>query len=352
MITFKQYFEVYDKIQLERMESGDYGDTVPSKESINRSIERLKRIIKPHSRIGYYPSSGLLIDVFDFSQLPLDYVICSDYDIKNIEKGKVIAIRGDNNLCLRIMYEAGIKLDAVFAIQDGVNEGGNYEFTESYGFIGKLLPLLKKRFVWVSNTKWHATIRFNYFNRIEDIDLEIYRNATYSLWDPKVSNYRICQFNKDNSTSLEIGISETKSIYIHYKSIWEDINKLDAIFYSQYMQDEEMKYFFPHTYKNYQIFNINEITSHANIRPILEFAEKNKLEKIGLTPFVSIQKGDMNEKEIYLKMIKDIKKWKGKYLREINFYHVDFFDYSTFYRYHYKPNRISKILNKMILKKK
>ena len=91
MITFKQYFEAREKIQLEDqekidleiMETGTYKEKFLSKESINKSIERLKEIIIHNSRVGYYPSSGLLIDVFDFSELPLVYIICSDYDIKD-----------------------------------------------------------------------------------------------------------------------------------------------------------------------------------------------------------------------------------------------------------------------------
>ena len=115
------------------------------------NIDRLKKIIPTNSRVAFYPSAGINVEAFDFSKLPLDFVICCDYGIEQKQVGNIITVKAENNTCLRLILEAEIKLSAIIAIQDGFFGGGNYEFINSIGFLGRLLPAMKKKFIFINN---------------------------------------------------------------------------------------------------------------------------------------------------------------------------------------------------------
>jgi hypothetical protein len=57
-----------------------------------------------------------------------------------------------------------------------------------------------------------------------------YRQAVYSTYDTDVNNYEIKCFNTNNIAPHIINITERKKNRIFRKSIWQDQNKLDAIF--------------------------------------------------------------------------------------------------------------------------
>jgi len=154
-------------------------------------IKRLKKLIPEDSKVGFYPSAGTNVEAFDFSKIPLDFVICCDYGIREKQLGKIIAVKAENNTCLRIILDAGIKLDAIFAIQDGFFGGGNHEFINSIGFLSRVLPALKDKFVLVnnpSNSSYHDFSK-GPIKRFKRMKNSLYREGIYSTYDHDVNKY-------------------------------------------------------------------------------------------------------------------------------------------------------------------
>jgi len=310
------------------------------KDMINKKIERLKNLIPVNSLIGFYPSSGTNIKAFDFSKLPLDYVICSDYNIKEEKIGKIITFKGDNNLCLRVIIESGIKLDAIFAVQDGAIQGGNHEYVNSVGFLGRLLPALKNTFVLVSNIRNYFSFDRGPITQVEYEGIGIYRQAIYSTYDLDVNNYEIKCFNINNVAPHSINITGEKKIRIFRKSIWQDQTKLDAIFKGTRDRgtgDEKIALmeYWPSSYMHDKLFNIFDLTKQGSIIPLLNFCNEKKLNTIGLVPFVAGACVDRRYNRIvrtgYLQLHEEYRDWNEVYPKEIILYHFDSNDFAELY---------------------
>jgi hypothetical protein len=312
------------------------------KKEIIRQVKRLKTIIPAGAKVAFYPSAGIRSADFDFSTLPLDFVICSDYNVKEQQKGKVITVKADNNLCLRFIIESGIKLDAFFSIQDGAIEGGNYEFVNSIGFIGRLLPALKDNFVLVSNIK-------NYFDinkgpvkivKPEPEYLSIYRQDIYSGYKRDISKYEIYEYKRIYYNPKTILLKNSKKVIIHRKSIWQDQNELDAIFkgIKQYTESlkESIKNYWPENFKEDKVFDVFTYTDSTTIKPLLKFANKRGFIKVGLVPFAAgrnMHSADYDRGKIrdYSFIIDEFSNWQEEYPKEIHLYHLDKHDFESLY---------------------
>ena len=312
-----------------------------TQQEIKLSISRLKENIPDGATIGFYPSSGNYLEAFNFDEIPLDYVICCDNSIEEQQSGKIITVRADNNLCLRFIIEAGLKLDAIFAIQDGFVEGDNYELVNSVGFLSRSLPALNDVFVLVNNPHNKNYRDFNY-GPIKKLrsnkTTEQYRRGKYSAYDLNVNGYIIQRYKKDYKTSVRIEISDGYSFKIERKSIWEDQNRLDGIFIFKENRltgkyKKSLQNYWPEDYMPKLLHDIFEITEEGNIKDLLRYAEKKSLKRIGVVPFAKGRERVANINGVYEQMIKDIENWPGDYPHQIRFYHLDKSDFQPVYTY-------------------
>ncbi len=305
------------------------------------NINRLKKLISVGSRVAFYPSAGTNVEAFDFSKLPLDFVICCDFHVEHKQFGKIITVKAENNTCLRVVLEAGIKLDAIFAIQDGFFEGGNYEFINSIGFLGRLLPALKDKFVLVNNPHNNSYHNFSKgpIKRLKNTkDTNLYRSGIYSTYDHDVSEYKIIRYKKLYSCSNQAEISIIKKIKVWRKSIWEDQNRLDGVFVRttdiQYGNPKKsLEHYSAEKITEKKIVDITELTNNGSILPLLEFAHKNKMEKIGVIPFAEDSKSRLNNNTVYENMLIEFANWDYRYPEKIYFYHIDKGDFKPVYKY-------------------
>lgn len=310
---------------------------------LNRNINRLKELIPNKARVGFYPSSGTNIHVFDFTPLPLDFVICSDYHVKEYNNNKIITVQADNNLCLRYIIEAGIKLSAIFAIQDGAVEGGNYEFVNSAGFLGRLLPALNKTFILVNNPNNQSYTSFDKgpVKRVKG-DVSAYRDGHYSAYAHDTSDYHIIRYKKDYHASTNLGLEidyeidesryvkqrAAKLLKTWYKTIWEDQKWLDGIFVRKNTLDGKqektsLKKYWPANYLANKVFDITPLTKQGSVIPLLEFANSKKLKKVGLVALTN-EKGKFHPHYKHFKQnIEEYLYWPKEYPQEIHLYFID-----------------------------
>lgn len=320
-----------------------YDNPLPSKQKIKKGIARLKKLIPKDSRVGFYPSSGPVLEVFNFDQLPLDYVICSDYEIKETKEGKIVTVQADNNLCLRYILEARIKLDAIFAVQDGAVEGGNYEWINSVGFLGRVLPALNKTFVLVNSPYNEGYINFDAGTVVKiDDDVPEYRNANYSAYFQDTTNYQIFRYKKVNKVGRTLNLNETFQIdeagkvtkevksflKLHYNTIWEDQTWLDGIFVRKRSLNNKdlkisLKKYWPSNYMPDKVFDITPLTIEETLLPLLEFANEKRMSKIGLVALTGKTQRLFPYFKHFEKNIHEILNWTKPYPSEIHLYFID-----------------------------
>ena len=316
-------------------------DKAVQKKQLETGIKRIKELIPVGSRVAFYPSSGTHVEAFDFSKLPLDFVICCDYDVGEKQLGKIITFKGDNNLCLRILIESGIKLDAIFAVQDGAIDGGNHEYVNSVGFLGRALLAVNNTFVLVSNISNYFAFERGPIKLIPFDGIEIYRQAIYSTYDTHVDHYEIRHFEKMDCASHIIQIGQHKTIQLFRKSIWQDQNELDALFKG--LKDrgtgerrEALAGYWPSEYMEDKLFDIFEFTPEGSILPLLEFANRKGFAKIGLVPFAAGPYRNRGYNRIvrngYQQFVEDFRNWGHEYPKQINLYHFDKDDFGELYR--------------------
>lgn len=305
------------------------------------NVDRLKQLIKSDSRVAFYPSAGTHVEAFDFLKLPLDFVICCDYGVEQKQLGKIITVKAENNTCLRIILEAGIKLDAIFAIQDGFHEGGNFEFINSIGFLGRLLPALKDKFVLVNNpgnSSYHDFSSGPIKKLRNTKNASLYRSGTYSTYNHNVNDYKIISYKKDYTCTNQAEISIGKRIKVWRKSIWEDQNRLDGIFVRTTDIElgnlkESLKHYTPEKITGNKIIDITELTPQGSIVELLEYALQHKMRKIGLVPFAKFSESRQSIDTVYENMLIELENWDYAYPEKINFYHMDKGDFKPVYQY-------------------
>ena len=305
------------------------------------NVDRLKQLITFGARVAFYPSAGTHVEAFDFSKLPLDFVICCDYHVEQKQLGKIITVRAENNTCLRIILDAGIQLDAIFAIQDGFFEGGNHEFINSIGFLGRLLPALKDEFVLVNNpgNKSYHDFRLGPIKRLKKNKItNLYRSGIYSIYDQDVRGYKIIRYRKDYTCSSQAEISIGIRMKVWRKSIWEDQNMLDGIFVRttdiEYGNPKKsLEHYSPEIVAGSKIVDITALTPKGSILELLTYANIHRMRKIGVVPFAEYAKSGRSTNVVYENMLKEIAGWDYAYPEKIYFYHVDEGDFMPVYNY-------------------
>lgn len=308
------------------------------KSNIFKQIERLKKIILDSHKVAFYPSSGTNINILKFSNIPVDFVICSDYNHnREIQQGKIITIKADNNLCLRIIIESGIKLDSIFAIQDGAIDGGNYEWVNSVGFLGRALPALNDRFILVNNEHYESYTSFDkgpVKNLGSNIKTDTYKLGKYSTYAPITNNYKIEEYEKEYYEAIQPYNSEHPQIIIKRKSIWEDIEQLDAVFINTKTDNNfktSLTNYWPDIFKPNKIYDLQDFSTGDAIQSLLDFANSKQFETIGLTPMAYYNNRHLRMNDFYKEVYQLITTWNYVFPKKVIFYHFDKNDYQYLY---------------------
>ncbi len=113
-------------------------------------IESLAARLTPESKVLLYLSSGGYLP--EFQDLPFDWVVAADgRHPDNQFEGKVLRLSIDNNAVLRLLLSHNIQVDCVLAVNDGCQEGGNYECAYQGSALGRLSPILKDDSLWITD---------------------------------------------------------------------------------------------------------------------------------------------------------------------------------------------------------
>ena len=255
----------------------------------------------------------------DFLHLPYDYVILNSFFFRRKEqgqyirlvKGKVMLMPFDNEYAIRLLIDAGLKINCFVGIQDGCVEDGNHECINSQTFFSRLSPLLPKEFIYITN---HF---FNY-RKPEGNRLPF---TLHPLAMDQIHFDPVCLY-RYTSIPLKLKIFKVKRIYseslffkagkihihVHHTSIWDSKGKVDGWVIPDYPPNVLMNYL--------PDFNNHQYLMQRDAKAgMLNWANKNKHNTVAAVAFDT-------EEKITKVLLPQLKNWSEPYPKRIDFYHL------------------------------
>lgn len=255
----------------------------------------------------------------EFLEFPYDYIVLNSSSFRKKEQGQYIRlIRGkillmpfDNEYCIRLLINAGLKINCFVGIQDGCVEGANHECINSQTFFSRLSPLLPKEFLYITN---HF---FNYrkpeanrlpftFHSLKLKQLP-FNPACLSTYDINQSKWKFLKVKRTASESVFF-LAGKIHVHVHHASIWDCKVKVDGLVIPNYPPDVLRNYL--------PDFNNQKYLMQRNAKEeMLTWANQNRHETIAAVAF------DTDEIMTRI-LLPQLKAWNETYPKRIDFYHL------------------------------
>lgn len=268
-----------------------------------------------------YPSSCKYSD--DFQDVPFDNVIlCSGCHPVSKKDGRVYSLKCDNNALLGEFIRREIKLDTLVVINDGCNEGGNYECAARDGYLGRFLAAAKNSFTFITN---HLSRKPRIPVGFKTIPIPDYLDVFLSSSDPVDRETLKCWQGTLINDSGIIRTIGNITVRIVRDTIWNHFRDYKLVYLPKYngtvndRPNRSMDYFNPWgDSEDCRRFLDNPPVK--SILPCLEEAYRLKVDRIAFTPFA---KGN------YSKAIDEIRSWPHCFPKEIAFFHLHKNDFNS-----------------------
>ncbi|MEI6579542.1 MAG: HEAT repeat domain-containing protein [Eubacteriales bacterium] len=217
----------------------------------------------------------------------------------------------DNEKAIRLMIDAGLKINCFVGIQDGCMEGGNYECINSQTFFSRLSPLIRDECLYITNHLFNY--RKSEGNRIYLNFIALTRGSI--PFDPSclsreptdIARWKYFMVKRPVLESFFFKAGKI-NIHIHHASIWDCNEKVDGWVipgYPPYI----MKYYLPD-------FNGRQHLIHREaMERMLTWANQNKHHTIASVAF------DTDENMVK-KLFPQLTYWTEEYPKCIHFYHL------------------------------
>ncbi|TPE43625.1 hypothetical protein [Pontibacter mangrovi] len=284
-----------------------------------------KKILKErldNKRNLLYVASGRRIRE-GYEDLPFDNIVLVDKCFPEVIaiKGNVICIGLDSVRAGALMKEVGARLDAYVCINEGLSEGnGFYPIHGNWSF-SNILPILKDEYLHIACPSYYGLRKWKkkHFNLPQEATLLSEKDDEYI--DPKIfSEYY--RYNKEfcvykvrkkpgESAKFRLG---NRTISVQWQNMWEQYNELDSLFVRcSPLEAHNLKSVAPKI----------EILKDYSFEQILQFCNRNKIEKLGLSPWL---RGEYNKFLEFLEANKE-----HEYPKQIHFYHLHKNDFQQLY---------------------
>jgi HEAT repeat protein len=255
----------------------------------------------------------------EYLHLPYDYIVLNSFLFRKREQreniqlveGKVLLMPFDNEKTIRLMIDAGLKINCFVGIQDGCVDGGNHECINSQTFFSRLSPLIKDECLYITN---HL---FNYRkpkgNRIHLDFLALAREsipfdpACLSREPSDMARWKYFTVQRPVLESVFFKVGKI-DIHVHHTSIWDYKEKMDGWVIPGYP---------PLTMDNYvPAFNNRQYLIHRDaMQGMLIWANQNKHHTIASVAF------DTDENMVK-KLLPQLTYWTEEYPKCIHLYHL------------------------------
>jgi|LSQX01.1.fsa_nt_gb hypothetical protein len=283
----------------------------------------------------FYASSTRYYE--QYLDLPFDYIILCNYEYFNqsgmrLFNNKVIEWPSDNNRALRVLMQAGVKIDCFVGIQDGCIDGGNYECVSSNSFFARLSPVLKDNVIYITN-HWDApnhqytenvvhTHGFlnNHFTPLASFDELPYVDPAIKLSEHERDDSRkfIIPIKRKDPNTIEAKVNRI-NIAASNASVWDFEKDFDCIVHPPYNYQHRGGHQ-TNKYKNPFVFNHRErdfrVYKTYQKDPVLLFedAVTYKWKNIATVPFLQGR---------YDEFLEICKNWDERFPEKIHFFHLE-----------------------------
>jgi len=165
-----------------------------------------------------------------FLKLPYEYIILNSKSFGTRGKEQQMRLAGDklilmpfdNEYCIRLMIDAGLKISLFVGIQDGCCEGGNHECINSQTFFSRLSPLIADECHYLTNHLF--PLRKPVENRLpfefQDVPLDWleFNPGCFSNYGELSTSWRLFRVKRAprDSVSYMIGKAE---VQVHHASL-------------------------------------------------------------------------------------------------------------------------------------
>ena len=221
---------------------------------------------------------------------------------------------------IKFLKQENIKIDCFVSLNEGLFEGGGRYAINSDLFLGYVMPLLKDNYIHIMNQNYYC----NMYNVSMDLPFEMKEISENDKRYISPFIFSKDDYHKNNAKVFQmLRIFNIQNIFLNPKlkisiindSIWNYYNELDRIvilFTSQGQRN-----FFD---KLPKVIDLN----HSSIDEIFSICKKNKIEKIGFTPW---GRGDYNS------FINRVKEFNDEYPKELYLFHLNKNDYKKIKKY-------------------
>jgi len=217
----------------------------------------------------------------------------------------------DNEYAIRLLIDAGLKINCFVGIQDGCVDGGNHECINSQNFFSRLSPLLPNEFLYITNHLFY--FRKPVANRLPFKFLLLKQKrfpfdpACLSNYQSDLSKLMLFKVSRMASESMLFCIGNI-NVHVHYASIWDCMEKADGWVIPAYP---------PNVIRNYlPDYNTSKYLRKSEaVDNMLEWALENKHSLIASIPFDS-------DENMAANLPYELATWRGVYPESIHFYHL------------------------------
>ena len=258
-----------------------------------------------------------------YSDLPFDNVVLVDKCFREpiSISGKVICIGLDAVRATALFKEIDVKFDAFVCINEGLNEGGGWYALHSNWSFSSILPILKDEYLHIACPDYYGQRKWKkHFDLPQHVVLLGEEDADYI--DPKMfSDYY--KYNKEfcvwkvtkQSGAPAFFKCGSRGVTVQRRNIWDDYGALDSLFVRcSPIEARNLKKIAPKA----------EILKDYSFEQILQYCNRNKITKLGLSPWLR------HNYNGFLDFLKENEE-RYPYPQQINFYHLHKNDFQQLY---------------------
>lgn len=238
-----------------------------------------------------------------------------------LTNGKITCLGMDCLESIGYLINYKVEIDCFVSLNEGLYEGGGSYAINSDMFLGYAMPLFKEKYIHIMNKSYyhnmyHVSMDLPYaIEEIKENDSRYLSPFIFSKDNYHKGHAKVFQMRKLEKIKTEININTHLKLQIIHDSIWNHYQELETLIIS--FSDQGQRDFFDRIPK---VMNLNKI----KLDEIFDFCEKNRIVKIGFTPFGH---GSYNG---FLEKLKGL---KNDYPKEVFMFHLNKEDYREIKEY-------------------
>ena len=243
------------------------------------------------------------------------------YQNSLLSKGKTICIGMDCLQSIEILKNENVKIDCFVSLNEGLYEGGGSYAINSDMFLGYAMPLFKEQYIHIMNKNYyhnmyHVSMDLPYsIEEIKEGDTRYISPSIFSKDNYHEDHAKVFKMSRYDARQTEININPQIKFQIIHNSIWNYYEELDACVIS--FSNQGQGDFFD---SKPNVINLNRI----GINDIFDYCKRNRIIKIGFTPF-----GHGS----YIGLLEKLEGLKNDYPKEVFMFHLNKNDFREIKEY-------------------